>query len=130
MKVLAVLFVLVVIGVALVVKFGGVADFDPAAGADDFVAQVQPGMSWQQVLDVKAPKKYAVFSNNPDRLHGPIVKFDEATFRSNMQNGGYPLGFFFEYRFDAQNAFNVNFDEQGNVSGVEKIMTMSDLLGG
>ncbi|MBB6431266.1 hypothetical protein HNQ40_003072 [Algisphaera agarilytica] len=130
MKVLAVLLVVVIVGVALLVKFGGVTDFDPAAGADEFISQVQPGMSWQQVVDIRPPKKFAAFSNNPNRLHGPIVKFDEAAFATKIQNGSYNLGFFFEYRFDAENAYNVNFDEQGNVTSVEELMTMSDLLGG
>ncbi len=131
MKVLVVLLVLVILAVALVVKFGGVAGFDPAAGAQQFVADVQPGMTWQQVVAVKAPKKYAAFKDDPESMvgHGPIVKFDETQFASNMQSASYPLGFFFEYTFDAEHAYNVNFDAQGNVESIEERMTTSDLLG-
>lgn len=130
MKVLAVLLVLVVAAVMLVVKFGGVTGFDPAAGAQQFVADVQPGMSWQQVVDLKTPKKYATY--NPDRPlgYGAIVKFDEARFATAMQGSSYPLGFFFEYTFDAEHAYNVVFDGQGNVERIEERMTTADLLGG
>ncbi|MEO0515206.1 MAG: hypothetical protein AAF086_07925 [Planctomycetota bacterium] len=131
MKVLVVLLVLVVALVALVVKFGGVLSFDPAAGAQQFVTDVQPGMTWQQVVAVKAPKKYAAYKDDPESMmgHGPIVKFDEARFASNMQSGSFPLGFFFEYTFDAEHAYNVSFDGQGNVTSIEERMTTSDLLG-
>lgn len=131
MKVLVVLLVVVIALVALVVKFGGVTSFDPAAGAQQFVADVQPGMTWQQVVAVKAPKKYAAFKDDPESMmgHGPIVRFDEASFASSMQQASYPLGFFFEYTFDAEHAYNVNFDAQGNVESIEERMTTSDLLG-
>lgn len=130
MKVLLILFVLIVVAVALVVKFGGVTGFDPAAGAEQFVQDVQPGMSWQQVADLKEPKKYAAYSDNPEKIsgHGPIVKFDRDAFAGNMQNNAYPLGFFFEYTFDAERAYNVTFDSQGNVETIENRMTTADLL--
>lgn len=130
MKVLAVLLVLVVVAVMLVVKFGGVTGFDPAAGAQQFVADVQPGMSWQQVVDLKTPKKYASYNLDRPLGYGAIVKFDEAKFAAAMQSNSYPLGFFFEYTFDAEHAYNVAFDGQGNVERIETRMTTADLLGG
>ena len=132
MKVLAVLIVLVVVGVGLLVKFGGVMSFDPAAGAEQFVADVQPGMTWQQVVDLKMPKKYAVYSDNPDRMmkHGAISKFDEDKFAAAAQSNPFPLGFFFDYTFDAEHAYRVVFDSQGLVETIEPRMTTSDLFGG
>ena len=130
MKVLAVLLVVVIAGVALIVTFGGVTEFDPAAGAEEFVAQVQPGMSWQQVIGVKAPKKFAIYTDNPERPHGAIGNFNQASFTTSFQNGSFKWGFFFVYRFDTEHHYHVIFDEQGNVSYVEEQMTFSDLLGG
>lgn len=130
MKVLAVLFVLVIVGVFLVVKFGGVTNFDPAAGAEQFVQDVQPGMSWQQVVDLKKPKKYSAYNPDKELGHGPIVDFDPDKFATNMQNNSYPYGFFFEYTFDAEHAYNVSFDAQGNVETIESRMTTSHLFNG
>ena len=106
--------------------------FDPAAGAEQFVADVQPGMTWQQVVDLKEPKKYAVYSDNPDRMlgHGPSSKFDLDRFTATTQTNTFPLGFFFDYNFDAEHAYRVVFDSQGLVETIEPRMTTADLFGG
>ena len=132
MKVLAVLLLVVILGVALLVKLGGVTSFDPAAGVEQFLADVQPGMTWQQVVDIKEPKKYAVYTDNPDRLlgHGAISKFNADKFAANTQKQSYPLGFFFDYTFDAEHAYRVVFDGQGLVEAIEPQMTTADFFGG
>lgn len=131
MKVIAVLFVIVIGIVALVVKFGGVTSFDPAAGAEEFVASVQTGMTWQEVADRRMPKKYAVVSDDPDNALGrsPDIKFNPGAFGDRMKNNPPPAGFIFFYTFDAEHAYDVYFDELGNVSQVVKPMTTKDLLG-
>lgn len=130
MKVLLVLIVLVIAAVFLVVKFGGVTSFDPAAGAELFVQDVQPGMTWQQVVDIKEPKKMAAYNPDAQLGYGAIVDFKPDKFATNMQNGSYIHGFFFQYNFDNEHAYNVSFDSQGNVESVENRMTTSDLLKG
>lgn len=132
MKVLAVLFVVVIALVAAVVKFGGVTGFDPAAEAATFVQEVAVGMTWQQVADVKMPKKYAAIRDDPESLsvRGPSVDFDPGKFGTMMQSGGPSAGFIFLYTFDTEHVYDVYFDPQGNVTSVEKPPTATDLFNG
>ena len=132
MKVLAVLLVVVIALVAAVVKFGGVTGFDPAADAESFVQQVQAGMTWQEVADVKTPRKYQVIRDDPEAIseRGPEVKFDPGRFGTMMQSGGPAGGFIFLYSFDTENVFDVYFDPQGRVISVERPRTAADLFNG
>lgn len=122
--------VLVAVVVALVVKFGGVTGFDPQAGAQEFVQQVKPGMTWQQVVDVKEPKKWGGISYDAMGGRGPIVRFNRDKFASKMTGAGMPDGFIFDYAFDAENIYEVHFDASGTVTSVEVPMRAVDLFNG
>ncbi|MEL7088525.1 MAG: hypothetical protein AAGL98_08835, partial [Planctomycetota bacterium] len=91
---------------------------------------VQAGMGWQQVADVKMPRKYAVIRDDPEALsvRGPEVRFDPGKFGTMMQSGGPSAGFIFMYSFDAEHVYDVYFDPQGNVTAVEKPATAADLF--
>jgi len=131
MKVLVILMVLVIAVVALVVKFGGVMAFDPAAGVEDFMENVKPGQTWQQVLDVKTPRKYFIMREDKEGFvgPGPEIRFDADKFATRMQANAPARGFMFKYAFDTENIYDVYFDAAGTVTSIEKPMTMGDLLG-
>lgn len=89
-------------------------------------------MDWQQVADLKKPKKYAILRDNPearsDRI--PEMKFVPDQFGTAMQGGSHAAGFIFYYRFDTDNQYDVFFDGQGKVAMVEKPRTVKDLFNG
>ena len=126
MKVLAVLLVVVIAVVAAVLKFGGATGFDPAATVDTFFQEVKPGVTWQQVVDFKEPKRFHRFRD--DGSMGSEVKFKKDSFTSSYATAFPDNGLMFFYAFDAKNQYEVYFDGSGTVTRVEKAMTFSDLV--
>lgn len=135
----AIVIILVVAGLALFLafKYGGVASFDPTAEGEAFKAQLAPGMTWQQVAALYAPKKYSVYYEFTQKVGGnefvelrttAPTDFDEAHLAQRLKAGEMPHGFQFPYHFSAQCSFAVTFDQAGVLSEVVDTLTMADLL--
>lgn len=124
MKGLVVLIVLVGVGIWGAYQFG-MQGMDPAVEAQQFSGKVQPGMTWEQVADVKAPRKFYPFSGTGEGGGG---EFDREGFKVVAPTLGQ--GFNFKYQFSGDHAYQVNFDETGKVSSVEKMRTFNDLATG
>ncbi len=135
-----ILFGLLLLGGGLfaVLHFTGTFDFDPAQQAKDARAAIAPGMSWKKVVaGAGAPKKYCIYIVQKKMVDGteiefakpgPEVNYDEQAIASRVDDGSFPVGFSFFYRFSNADAFEVKFDEYGDVTMVQDLVTMKDLL--
>ena len=132
MKVLIVLIVLVIAGVYAAYHFGGLGSFDPNAKADELQQNVQPGMTWQQVMDVVEPKKVATINYDTDGFDpvGPSKKFDLDEFKARLQSQGYPDGFVWQYTFSAERAYDLTFGPDGKLASMDEPIMTKDLLDG
>ena len=130
MKVALGLLVVVVIGLFIAFKVGGVGGFDPAEQAKQLQAEVKPGVAWQQVVEKFPPKKMAAVILDPEGflMDSAELKYDRAIVEQMIKDGGYKHGFKFIYIFDASNQFEVRFGEDFKVTSVDRMMTMDDLL--
>ncbi|MCK4342613.1 MAG: hypothetical protein KAY37_12925 [Phycisphaerae bacterium] len=136
-KVIVILLVLAGLVVFLAYQFGGVATFDPTVEGEALKAKIQPGMTWQQVADLKQPRKYQIIHERkkkvgPDEIlmliPGTKIDYDAAYITAGFQNNTMPNGFIFPYHFSAQSAFQVVFNANGVVQEVGDLGTMADLL--
>lgn len=134
MKVVFGLFAVLAVLGFLLYQFGGLAGYDPAEQADEFIAAVKPGDSYTKVLDLRPPKTWAVldYSNEYDLDgRGASQDFDEPAFRDAMTKAAGPTdGFVFEYVFDAEHVYDLWFDSTGKLTSIEDAYTASDLLNG
>ncbi len=132
MKVLLVLIVLVLGGVYAAYHFGGLGSFDPDAKADELQQNVQPGMTWQQVMDVVEPKKVAPINYETEGFDpvGPSQDFELNGFKTRLQNNSYPDGFVWKYTFSAQRAYDLTFAADGKLIDMREPVMMKDLLNG
>ena len=128
MKALIVTFVIVGAIVAGLIYFGGFVGMDPAADAQNFTKSVAPGMTWQEVVAVKKPRK--VIPLNPTNMTGQSnpLKWDQA--EGALNNNSYTDGFIFPYVFSADHQYEVWFDGDGKVTDIQKQKTFNDLASG
>jgi hypothetical protein len=129
MKFMFILMAVLAVVVLLMVQLGMFTAEDPKEAADELRNMVKPGMTWQQVVDIRMPKKYAKVK--PEALGGTSAprKFDRAKFEQAVPKGSYPDGFTFPYTFSAAQAVQVLFDAKGTVIVVSDAPTMKDLFG-
>lgn len=136
MKAIIVLVVLLGLGVAGVYFLGGYGSFDPDEQGNKAKAAITTGMSWKKVLDItgKSDPRYRAISMIKDKdgneypKPGPEVNLDRTKLASRVKNGEVRGGFIFVYRYSEKVAFEVTFDSSGNVTSVDDIATMADLL--
>ncbi|MCC6682373.1 MAG: hypothetical protein IT445_15845 [Phycisphaeraceae bacterium] len=130
MKVIMILIVLAIAVVVGLYYVGGVSTLDPAQQATEFYNSLQTGMSWEQVVAMKAPKKF--FLPNPDAMGGRTQpqEYNEQVIREAIQNDTVPGGFMFDYMFTGDHAWTLNFDSQGRLTGTEPILTTKQLFEG
>ena len=130
MKGLVILIVLGGLGLVAMYYFGGFATLDPATQGEEFRNAVHEGMTWEQVADVKEPKHFYTYSNNPQSLTGRNLEqpFDRDRLRDVVSNGQAPLGFGFDYIFTGDHAWELAFDSTGKLIGIEKMRTTKDLF--
>ena len=128
MKFMLGLIAVIVIVLILLFKLGLFTGEDPKAAAEALHKSVTPGMTWQQVVDIRAPKKFAKL--RAESLTGTSAprKFDRAMLEDGLADGEYPEGFTFPYTFSAGEAVQVVFDDKGKVIGVEDMPTAKDLF--
>ena len=130
MKLIISLIVIAGIVLFLVFQFGGYATLDPAKQMEQFKNNVKPGMTWQQVADVRAPSKYVPLS--PDTINGERqpVKFNRDRLAQKIKDDGLKHGFLFRYRFTDADGYKVVFDSAGEARHVTEMFTKRDLLEG
>lgn len=130
MKVIMILIVLAIAVVVGLYYFGGVSTLDPAQQATEFYNGLQTGMSWEQVVQMKEPKKY--FLPNPEAMNGRSQpqEYNEQVIRDAIQNDTIPGGFMFDYTFTGDHAWTLNFDSDGKLYSIDPILTTKQLLEG
>jgi len=132
MKALVILIVLGGLGLVALYYFGGFANLDPVAEAEGFRNSLNEGMSWEDVVAKKAPRKFATFSDDPNSMTGtsPDQPFDANLIREAVANRQMPLGFKFDYMFTGDHAWSLHFDGAGRLVAIEPILTTKQLLEG
>ena len=126
----AVLGLIVLIGVVIAAMFGlGLfSSEDPQVTLDNLRNAVKPGMTWQQVADVREPRKFTRVRFSAMGGRTQPEKFDRAKIADAISKNEFATGFAFEYRFSNAHAVEVIFDSQGAVETVAKLATVSDLM--
>ena len=135
----ALIGILVVVGGMVGLLFyTGMFDFNPVQQAKDARAKVAPGMTWEQVADaVGDPKEYRVFVERERNVGGqkikmvelgPANRFSRDGLKQRLDAGTLPEGFTFPYVFTAAEAFDVVFNAEGNVIGVQDQVGIKHLL--
>jgi hypothetical protein len=88
-------------------------------------------MDWEEVADLQSPRKLVIFDTDS---RGYAVererKYDPDRLQQLLADGELSQGFAFQYVFTADDAVNVAFDSTGKMTGMNKLMTTSDLLQG
>ena len=133
MKALLITIVIVGVSVWAILNFGGMFNFDPADQIAEFNQATATGATWQSVVaDYKAPKLYKRKYINKDGDAGvtPEIKFDQASFESQLADGKMEEGFLFIYRFTAEDQYDVHFDGDGVLTHRTEPITMGDLIDG
>jgi hypothetical protein len=138
MKLVVGFLVILIAGGALLYYGGGYKSFNPTEIGEKARAAIVPGMSWSKVIDAAGdPKEYRVMvkqvretDGQPTGFLEPSSRnpFDRKRFEERQKTGGLPDGFQFPYSFSNSVAFQVTFDGMGNVSSVDDLTTMADLL--
>jgi len=130
MKIVIGLLVLGGIVLFLVFQFGA-SGLSTAEQAKQFREKVSPGMSWEQVADVKEPRKYIEVSRKAMGGERQPINFKRKAMKKMVSNGALADGFIFRYRFDQEHTWNVVFDSAGTVQAVRKPhLTTKGLLHG
>lgn len=130
MKLIAILIVLGGIGIFLMFQFGGYASLDPAEQAETFREQVDRGMTWEQVAEVREPREIVPLRPGTRSGEGMPRDFDREQLTQMIQDDELVSGFMFKYRFDASHHYDVVFDGDGEVRGVNEPATAKDLYEG
>lgn len=131
MKALGIFAVLGVLALAGMIMFGGFLGLDPAEQAQAFREQVNEGMTWEQVADVREPREFV--SINPNSLSGEGMSRDFQRDRMGdlvADNEQLRHGFIFKYRFDATHHYDVVFSSAGDVVTINEPRTARDLYEG
>lgn len=128
MKGLIVLIVLIGIGLWAVYQFGGFAELDPATQMAQMEQGVKEGMTWEQVADLREPKKLTVFDFSAEFNPEREMDFNRQQLANMIANNQLDGGFKFRYDFSQAAAYEVYFDETGKVTEHGKGRTVSDLF--
>ncbi|MGD8453348.1 MAG: hypothetical protein PVJ57_16165 [Phycisphaerae bacterium] len=135
----AMVVILLVAGliVAGIYLFGGTRSFDPDKQGRQARAAIQPGMSWEQVVKICEPKNFRIVQATKQKtFNGETVikkpgvpqRYDHALLAGEVDARRMEHGFVFDYNFSHQVAFEVWFDAAGEVTEVNDLATMADLL--
>jgi len=137
-KVIVRVIVVGLIAVGAAYFFGGTRNFDPTAQGQQAKAAVQPGMTWQQVVDAAGkPQKVRIAHRVTKKIAGEEqevieeaapFRFERELFENTLTGDSKQAGFRFMYNFSGQAAFSVYFDPNGIAEGVSDDKTMADLL--
>ena len=127
-----------ILGLALVgglllaygVKAGWFSPEDPALAVERYLAAIQPGMSWEQVADIREPRDYTPYDFESENGSSYTRKFKRELIREELLDNLYKDGFAWEYHFSAAHALRIDFDRKGNVVAVDKPFTAKDLYDG
>ncbi|QQE12327.1 hypothetical protein JD969_02305 [Planctomycetota bacterium] len=130
MKALAVVFILVVLALVGLYYGGGFANLDPVEQQKNFENNIKVGMSWADVVDERAPRKFIPINPEARLGYGPELKFKKDEVEDNVKNNVYKDGFIFIYAFSANEVTEVFFDEKGNISNIHHPKTVKDLFNG
>ena len=89
MKAMLILIVLGVLAVGAVYYVGRIASMDPVQQAEAFCSEVKPGMTWEQVVDLKQPRKYYQYNPDPRSHTGKTVavKFNRDIIAKAVKEG-------------------------------------------
>jgi len=135
LKGLIVFFILVVAAVGGVLYFGGVVGMDPAKEAADFKAAVESGlqqgnMTWEQVADVREPRRFIPIDYSNMTGERQPIDFDRDNLRADLAKGHYADGFKFVYMFTSEEQYEVLFAGSGKAVALNDVFTTGDLLRG
>lgn len=96
---------------------------------------IEPGMTWQQVVEaVKPPRKIRTMSMQPhadgtqEIVESGLQKYPGNDQFARWADDGLEQGFVFQYFFSAKTAFDVYFDGEGKVELITDAPTAADLL--
>jgi hypothetical protein len=122
-------FALLVLAGVMMFKAGWFTMEDPKQSVKNIQANVTPGMTWQQVVDIQQPRKVTPHSGDFEVADAPI-DFVLSTHEQWIEEGNYEHGFSFDYTFSHADVVSVTFDPKGVVTGVYVDSTVSDLFNG
>ena len=138
MKAILILILLCAVGGIVLYFQGGYASLDPNQQGIDAKKAITPGMTLTKVVAAAgAPRKYSQFHKVVEKVMGREVEtiktlakinFNVVKVLDRISNDDLPDGFVVHYRFSESVAFDVHFDNTGNVTDIEDAMTMADLL--
>ncbi|MHC4997264.1 MAG: hypothetical protein ACYTGQ_19705 [Planctomycetota bacterium] len=123
-------FLIIVLAGVMMFKAGWFTMEDPKQSVKNIQANVQPGMSWEQVVDLYTPRKVTPHSSPDSEVASSPIDFNPGTHEQWLKDGHYSHGFSFEYRFSQSDAVTVVFDDKGVVTYVYKDSTIGDLFNG
>ncbi len=130
MKFLIALLILVPLCLYGLYAGGAFSTPDPQVLYDEIMTKATPGMDWQDVADIREPRKFRiVVPANPTGTSGQN-KFERQKISTGLTNDSYPSGFVFDYQFSDAHACQVFFSSSGKVTEVAKMVTFKDLLNG
>jgi len=139
MKAIVIILVVLGLGLGLVYFYGGYESFDPAQKGKDARAAIQPGMSWEKVIEIAGESpKFCYINRQVDMVGGTPTEtlkpsspspFERKRLERHLANNELKDGFILQYKFTETVAFEVVFDDTGTVTGVQNMMTIADLLG-
>ena len=126
----ALLILIILAGLIIVGVYFMVSGVDPAAEGQTFRQTIHTGMTWEEVADLKAPRKFSPVSTNPQNMTGkdPAQDFDRDRMRNLVSNGSLPAGFVFGYKFTNEHAWELYFDSTGKLIDIQDMKTINDLL--
>lgn len=128
MKVVLGLIVLVVVVIAAMFGLGLFSAEDPQVTMDNLRNSVKPGMTWEQVAEIREPRKFTRVRFQAMGGRMQPERFDRAKIADAVSKNEFADGFAFEYRFSNAHAMEVVFDSQGTVEGIDNLPTFGDLL--
>ena len=123
MKVVLGLIVLIGVVIAAMFGLGLFSSEDPQVTLDNLKNSVKPGMTWQQVADVREPRKFTRVRFQAMGGRTQPEKFDRAKIADCISKSEFSQGFTFEYRFSNAHALEVIFDDQGTVEALGDLLT-------
>jgi hypothetical protein len=130
MKKVVGLLVLVGIIIAGIYGLRSLGSFDPVKQGKDTMAKIGPGMSWKKVVDIaREPQEFYIISLDTRKVdgktvetlkRGPSVRFNKDAVAKRISDNAMPHGFTFTYRYSSSLEYDVDFDNTGTVTSVDK----------
>lgn len=134
----AMIWILVLAGAGVGIAYFSFSGFDPTEQGKQARAKITNGMTLKQVNDIAGTNcRYIQINAMKQMIGGKSVEtiqpgqpadFDADRVDARIKAGGVPHGFMLRYTFSNQEAFDVEFDSKGLVSGIMDAPKLGDLF--